>query len=51
MVFTACKKDDVKPADIINKNKIAEITDSHLIITLWSDNKVLQPGTTGCMFH
>ena len=44
MVFTACKKDDVRPADIINKNKIAEITSNDITTTLWSDSEALQTG-------
>ena len=44
VVFTACKKDDVMPGYIINKNKIAEVTDKGITTTLWSDNKILQSG-------
>ncbi|HTN06371.1 hypothetical protein [Agriterribacter sp.] len=45
MVFTACKKEAVKPADaIINKTRLAEATNSNTTITLWSDNAVLPAG-------
>lgn len=44
IAFTACKKDDTRPADIINKNKIAEITGNNITATLWSDSKTLQTG-------
>lgn len=44
IAFTACKKDDAKPADIINKNKIAEIINNDITTTLWSDDKTLRNG-------
>lgn len=43
IIFSACKKENAKPA-VIDKIRIAEITNNNTVITLWSDNQILNTG-------
>ena len=43
IIFSACKKENAKPA-VIDKIRIAEITNNNIVITLWSDNQILNTG-------
>lgn len=46
IIISSCKKESVQHINIIDKQKIAEITKDGLTATLWSDNTSLQTGYT-----